>query len=186
MRAKRFRWTCPQCGSGVLIGQRPRLDATARYCLDCSKKQGVLVKRECPKLEARRAIVKERTAIKAKRERDKSAEKYIIRGEDIRVFYAKAWRAAERIEPRLRDRPALVVRYGNCQTGGRAYFWNNRILINRGSKTCPWPLRSIKNIIVHEIAHFVAYARGDCGHGDKFKAAEAELMQELGRKLSDD
>lgn len=44
-KPKRYRWNCPQCGSGKLLGKRPKKNATGRYCLDCSEKTGYLVER---------------------------------------------------------------------------------------------------------------------------------------------
>jgi hypothetical protein len=54
MATKQARWKCPQCDAGVLAPTKPRKDDVRRYCLPCSSKNGKLVQRIAPALEAKR------------------------------------------------------------------------------------------------------------------------------------
>lgn len=66
---KQARWKCPICDDGLLAPQRPRLDDVRRYCLPCSSKQGKLVERIAPAIEAQRTRRIESRKEKAKNER---------------------------------------------------------------------------------------------------------------------
>lgn len=73
------RWDCPNgLHPGVLGPVRPRMDNTVRYCLPCSERAGVLVRRVAPTLERKRKARDERAA--AKRERNR------VMRETARVF----------------------------------------------------------------------------------------------------
>ena len=51
------RWVCPTEGAShtsVLAPSRPRLDDVRRFCLECSKASGKLVRRVPPTLERER------------------------------------------------------------------------------------------------------------------------------------
>lgn len=72
-KAKKYRWNCPECGTGKLLSSRPRKNATARYCLPCSEETGYLVERVSPALERKRAQKTAQRAQRAKRERARTA-----------------------------------------------------------------------------------------------------------------
>ena len=69
MTTKQARWKCPQCGAGILAPTKPRKDDVRRYCLPCSSKNGRLVERIAPALEARREQTVEKRREKARQKR---------------------------------------------------------------------------------------------------------------------
>ncbi len=70
----RRRWVCPECNTGALGPDRPRKNATVRYCLTCSAKSKTLVERYCPAHETKRARKAEAQAATAARRAQKRAE----------------------------------------------------------------------------------------------------------------
>ncbi len=66
-KQKKTKWQCPECGKGALGSSRPRMDDIVRYCLACSKRQGKLVRRTAPALDAKRRAVAERQQAKQQR-----------------------------------------------------------------------------------------------------------------------
>lgn len=49
-----MKWRCPICHAVKLAPSRPRAEDVRRYCLGCSEKQGVLVRRVCDVQQGRR------------------------------------------------------------------------------------------------------------------------------------
>lgn len=172
------RWVCPQCGSGAILGERPRRNATGRYCLPCSAKSKTLVERTCPKLDAARARSSERARAVAEKRREREKEARLFNGVDLAAELRRVWRVAQRVEPGLarRDVPELTLRRSrtNHYTSGRTWPYR-RIHMTVGTDR-----DDMMHVLVHEVAHSVSYARGHRGHGDIFRAAEAELHAECG------
>lgn len=192
---KRYRWKCPRCGSGKLLGMRPRVNATDRFCLPCSEETGTLVERVCPVLETQREKAAAKAAEKQKQKRLREAGKYVVNGVDLRKELSRLWRIAQRIEPRLgkQSPPTLTIhRSKRWGTSGRA--WTSSFALTKGKGgavyrgprihlTCGTNLGTMLYVFAHEVAHHVATARGAwSSHGDTFKAAEAEMLQEAGIK----
>ena len=74
-RAKRRRWICPTCGVGALGPERPRKNATVRYCLDCSASSATLVERVAPAVEGARERAQSATAERDRRRRAAAARR---------------------------------------------------------------------------------------------------------------
>lgn len=175
MMAKKFRWICPECGSGKNIGARPRRNASDRFCFPCSERVGVLVERACPVLDRKRGAGIERTKAKRERKVERESARFMFHGVDIRKITKRVWRVARTIEPMRKDAPRVDVRYSQSSFGGRAWPWEHRFLINRGKKYT-LPIDATTRVIIHEIAHLIAYRRGYVKpHGDTFCGVLTEL-----------
>lgn len=164
------RWVCPLCRAGKLAPSRPRRDDVRRYCLPCSAKTGRLVEKVAPSAERERAVSATATAAKRKakastaakrRAAAKAAEKarldarFVVRSDvtgepvDLRREVGRVWRAARKVEPRLRAAaPTLVASHGG---GSYAYTAEGKIHLGRDAD---W------ETLVHEVAHFVQARRG--------------------------
>jgi hypothetical protein len=82
-KTKRVRWQCPEGKhAGELGSTRPPADATVRYCLECSRETGRLVKRVAPALEAKRdrrkEVLIERAKVRSARKREDERRKHVI------------------------------------------------------------------------------------------------------------
>jgi len=86
---KRYRWVCPQCGVGKNLGARPRANATARFCIACSERGGILVERVAPKLVARRAAGRERSKAKQQKKRQTARHGAERKGSEMKL--SKKW-----------------------------------------------------------------------------------------------
>lgn len=178
----KLRWNCPECGRGVLLGPAPRKNATARYCLPCSEKKGTLVERVSPVLERKREAARLRANERERKKLAKARAKFMVDGHDLVKELARIWTIARRLEPNLRLKPPLLTvnkrevtvdsegrRWGHY-TSGRAWRSQHRIHITAGVRAS-----EVQEVLVHEVAHFLGFARGDQGHGDTFNAALTEL-----------
>ena len=92
-----IRWVCPNGCPGVLGPERPRRDSVTRYCLPCSAKAYVLVRREpaaIVKAKAKKAAreVEIRAANAAERELRRDVERRVKaqREEEVRERCAQA------------------------------------------------------------------------------------------------
>lgn len=180
MTAKQRRWVCGECNDGVLAPSKPRRDDVRRYCLDCSKRTGKLIERTCPALDRERAAstAKRTERAKAKREtatRQRTAAKatekaklnrhfsakHPVTGEvvDARKELPKVWRAARKVEPRLRERPPELV--ASRGSGSYAYTAYGEIHL---AECAGWLT------LVHEVAHFVRAAQGNRRRDDGKRA----------------
>jgi hypothetical protein len=166
------RWVCPNCSGGLLAPSRPRKDDVRRYCLGCSKRTGRLVERTCPALERERATSREARSTRAKTQRQtvtrqkqaaaalRSAKldaRFVVRSAvepgatvDLRNEVARVWRAARKVEPRLRERPPVLV--ASAGSGSYAYTYDGEIHLGQGAD---WMT------LVHEVAHFVRARQGN-------------------------
>jgi hypothetical protein len=114
-----------------------------------------------------------------RREREQTAR--LVNGLDLQLELRRLWRVARRIEPALAvwALPELTLRRSrqHSHTSGRT--WPSRVRGRIHLTTGTLPEDTIY-VLAHEVAHSVSYARGHRGHGDIFKAAEAELLAEAG------
>lgn len=162
-RATGKRWVCPDCGSGVLAPAKPRLDDVRRYCLDCSKKTGRLVKRTCPALDRERAAASEKRAAKAKATAAKAKADRLKRrshsGVDLDAEAKRMWRAfveGGRVS-KTRALPTIDIRWrSEGYSTGRA--WPTRIVMTLGRADS---LPGVLTLLLHELAHSAA----GFGHG---------------------
>ena len=176
---KKYRWKCPTCETGRLLGPRPKKNATALYCLPCSSKKGTLVMMICPALEIRRTRGRERSVVKTKRKKTRVDAIYMVGEFDIRKMHKRVWKIAHKIEPYISLRPPrLVIKYGSdyARTLGTAHYgYRGTVMIKRGPKKNTRSVEKITAILIHEIAHFIADARGGGTHDDYFRGAMIEL-----------
>lgn len=174
---KRYRWVCPECGAGKLLGKQPPLNLTDRYCLECSKTTGMLVARTCPVLDRKRKAGRERSKARAKKKREQMAQKWVVAGINLKQELARIWRIAQRLEPALagRPRPKLAV----FQRKGR-YSSGHTYALRKIHITCGTDPADIRYVLAHEVAHSICRIRGGGCHDDIFKAAEAELLHDTG------
>lgn len=171
-----MRWVCPRCGRAKLLGPRPRRDAVGRYCLPCSERTGRLVERTCPKLEAEREARSARRAAREARTAEREASRYVVDGFDYREELLRLWKLAQKIEPRLKGRKVPLLRIERRQYGcwGLAYRDGRITLRIFSSRT----VGETRRTLVHEVAHFVGWARRAKGHDDLFQVAFNELWRE--------
>jgi hypothetical protein len=154
------------------------------------------VERVCPVHERKR----ERSAQKADKKYQKKIaeqrESYSIGDLDLRRELTRVWRIAQRLEPQLRNvkKPKLVVKkWRRARTNQRLGYATRghgslaglmtyhdpalgKIQINLFKEDST--VEGAKRVLVHEVAHHVAWARSGRGHDDIFKAAHAELSQD--------
>jgi hypothetical protein len=196
---ERHRWVCPNCGDGVLLGARPRRNATARFCLPCSKQASVLVERGCPVLKRKRAQKRDVRETKRKRQQAKARELETVSGLHVptelrkicrtltrRRVFPRGLGGGEDIELDLRirrvkkPRPARVgkemwARYVEgieTYRSGRANGF--RVVLELG---CRCPRHLVLALLLHELCHVAAPA-GE-RHGDHFATLLAEGAKEL-------
>jgi hypothetical protein len=164
-----------------------------RFCLDCSKKSGRLVERVCAANERERETARARQSTKAagarareraKREAAKAVVDAHFRGVhpvtgktvDLRRELPKIWKAARRVEPRLRERPPRLVRSTGWGSYAGTSYGEIRLGKGAGYET-----------LVHEVAHFVDLVvervavnkRGRSVHGRSFYYAMKGLVERL-------
>ena len=183
------RWTCPNCGKGVLAPERPRQNDTRRYCLDCSRQSPTLVERVCDSLEKERAAKAAKAEEKRHQAQDKARversrvflaerERWMVEGRDIRPEYRRIWRIlhGKRRLPELE-----ITRVASWGERGTAFVSTcpSRIALWLTTR-CTWA--DAQGVLVHEIVHFT---RGihlrvngrNQWHGDAFKKALAEACK---------
>lgn len=168
----RYKWICPECGMGKLLGARPRKNATARFCLPCSKRAGVLVERTSPRLEARRVLSRERRMAAQRLKVDRQRARWTVEGTDMRRLLAHVWKVARTVCRLLPKEPPVLTMRKNSWASGRAYYHQHRIhLGNNGD------LSEMTNTLLHEVAHFMAWKRDymETGHGAGFNGALIDI-----------
>jgi len=180
--ARRYRWKCPNCGAGKLLGKAPRKNATARFCLPCSEETGYLVERMCPCLEKERAEKAQKRAEKDKEKRaqatalrkaQKASEeaRWMVQGHDLRKTIrdlcklpflrnrgCKVSTTAEKAILRLK----FYSRTNSC-VSGRAHYGTpispGSIKLNTASEWArSYP--SAWSLILHELLHAIGYKHG--------------------------
>ena len=185
MAARRYRWTCPACGVGRMLGARPRKDATARFCIPCSEETGSLVGLVCPAQDRRRSDAKTKARGRAAKDRSSVRDAETFGGVHVPSEYRILWKLARKIEPTLsQSPPRLTTRSGTGYYSSGRCWWNDRyglggrayrIHITAGSYGT-----DVRFVLAHEIAHAIAAVRGGFHHDEIFRVAEAEILQDSG------
>lgn len=147
-------WVCKTCGSKERGPDRPRRNASVRYCFPCSSDTGLLVERYCPSLDRQREIKQKRKASRNSRRRAKQDQRFIVDGEDLRDRMAqlvtlRCWRAAFRSKPL----PGFTVRWSTAYPHGvsgsaRDHEW--RICLTIGVEAT---YAEAEEALIHELAH---------------------------------
>lgn len=167
----RRRWKCPRCGAGALGPQRPRKNASVRYCFPCSAKAGVLVERECPSLERQREATRQRSAAKRaaakQRSQEREARRWVFGGRDLR----KEARALCRYHGIPLPRLTLRLRKTPGTTG---HSWGGRVTMTIYAQASAGQAVAL---LAHELAHEATLQ--DHGHGDAWRAAFCGSLLDL-------
>lgn len=196
--SKRHRWQCPQCGSGVLLGSRPRKDATARFCLACSERTGTLVPRVCAALEKRRERKRDVREKKTREKRERTREAETVSGVHLPSEILRICRVLLRAKvfPRWMTDPTQleiklkIVRAKKTRSVCNPEAWQRwldqqetrangsangfGIKLNVG---CRCPAWKIEALLLHELCHVAAPASEH--HGDRFATLLVEGAREL-------
>lgn len=177
-------WACPN-GCGSKRGpERPRRNATIRYCLACSERTGSLVERVSPAAERERTEHAARRRARSERRAAAANDRQIARRTvtdgkisiDIDATWAAIWatptgrdvrRNLGRIPPLVWRRKALGL------SSGRAFPWQlgGRTVATIG----PDPADAV-GLLVHEAAHV---ACDDHHHSPEWRAMFRTLAREL-------
>lgn len=198
MPPTRHRWSCPECGSGVLLGPRPRRDATARFCLGCSQKQGTLVARVCPALEKKRDRKRDLQETRLRQQRDRKREAETVSGihipsEMLRIcrvllrakVFPQSMTLPDRIELRLQVVRARKTR-SMCQPEAWQRWIDQQETGARGSASwyhvslrvgCRCPAWKLQALLLHELCHVAAPPKEQ--HGERFATLLVEGAREL-------
>lgn len=169
MATKQARWKCPQCDAGILAPTKPRKDDVRRYCLPCSSKNGRLVERIAPALEAKREQRAESTREKVRhkrqvarrraepaklQERCDAIRERIIHAEAERIWKLMAdWHKGKPL-PRIE----LVRGRDWGRTGGHAWWSSGRIQVRIDPTQNEWRSKWTWAILAHELAHIACPA----------------------------
>jgi len=155
-KTKQVRWTCSQCGKGALGPMRPRMENVVRYCLVCSKREGVLVKRSAPSLEKRAAQSAEKAKARAKAKQAQLDAKWMHEGVDLRKVLNRAMRLSS--AKGMKRRPEFTIAHSKTKvyTTGRAS--GGRIHLTVGHDTT---INYVIGVLLHELAHEVCYYLGE-------------------------
>jgi hypothetical protein len=182
-RARRVRWACPNGCAAVLGPTKPRRDDVSRYCLPCSQREGKLVPRVAPALEAerdRRELSREDAEKKAKaRDEERSRAAHTIAGLDVREEIRKLWNssvAREFRRPRAKP-PSVKVRRAMSKPVSR-YAWASVARHAIGITDYPGiDAADVKELLAHEVAH-ILNGEGR-GHETRWKAIFRRLAFEV-------
>lgn len=198
---KMVRWRCEECGSGCLAPSRPRMDDVRRYCLDCSKQSGRLVRRISPTLEKERAKKAQAQAArrskkveaqrqvreqeKARREILKPVLTLTSEGLDVQKEARKIWGLLKE-HHRGRPMPKVIVRSERITVDSEGRTWvkpsrnTGRAYMSRGFVTLV--PRAQWETLAHEMVHMAVGSRhSDTGrrkvHDEVFYYALKDLCE---------
>lgn len=188
-------WTCPLCPSRKQGPEKPRLDATVRFCLSCSAKSDRLVKRVCLALEKKREKLKasrkasqdrkRETQKRARERKDQQADqKFLWAGADLRVLWAQM-QELPFAAALLKKTPTLKIR--QCSRPPRSqvgvcWYLDHRVQVSvwKGLR-----MALLVDTMIHELSHLVSVAQyGDedgTGHKHAFKTTYSLLIREWKR-----
>lgn len=177
MPKKRYRWTCPQCSQSKLGSTRPRSNATIRYCLTCSEKEGILVERTCPALEKIRHAKRERSKKKQVKKQSKAIEQRTFGGVDVEKEMRLQCRMLCRAgvwPKRMRKGVRLVIHKSKYKKRAHGLCYYSHITLTLGEDVHE---SEVKELIFHELTHCAC--QSDEGHGDGFRSKLVEGARAL-------
>jgi hypothetical protein len=175
--SKRYRWICPQCSTGKLLGKAPRKNATARFCIPCSESTGYLVERTCPALDRKRAQKAQSRAVKASKGRAKASatktarkateeQRWVVCGTDMRTVIKDLCKltSMRTLGCTVGVTAARIIRdaqlYSRRSTSGRAYVGSPEypgwIYLNFDYDDFP----AAWNLVQHEVLHAIGFNHG--------------------------
>lgn len=163
------RWTCPDCGRGALGVERPKKNASVRYCFPCSEKTGLLVERRCFALEKKREAKRDRAAARAERQRDRERarekERWTFGAYDLRMEAQVLCKHLDIPAPEL----VLRERKNGEHVSGHSQGGKVVLTIPAGAKPA-----SALMLLCHELAH-EARPRGE-HHTDGWRSVYVNLV----------
>jgi hypothetical protein len=186
---RNVRWICPTEGAdhaAVLAPSKPRNDDVRRYCLECSRATGRLVRRVPPALdkarEAKRAKAEARKQARLARRMQRAAAYYTVAGinlmEEMRRFLKL---------PVFKGTPLLVSRFGRSKMREPTLVIRRRTLKPRRfgcAQYARWRIiiadypgideHCVRDTLLHELCHLACppfFMGKDKGkhHGVKWK-----------------
>lgn len=189
-------WKCPQCQSQVRGPQRPRKNATCRFCLTCSARSKYLVERTCPvqdkKRDKRRAAQKAKDQKKAQKNRE--AKDAILAAVPAGLYEPLPPRCNDYLYQRAAEfwaspvlkahhdggpAPLVTIRWSRTRPGttGHCYncgFRNASVTITVGA---PRQRFDVESTLLHELVH--AALPPSTSHKMAFRQAFSEALEEL-------
>ena len=201
------KWTCPKCNTAKLGPERPKKNASVRFCLACSADSPMLVERVCLSLEAERAKREERAKEKAKKKRERKAAKrearWVVDGLDIQRETKRYWLALHRTILDFGWGMYLPSREGNKRhldhararvpgvqlfrrkrdrkaARGHASYWGREVHLSIGTDA---DRAATAELLLHELCHIALprTKRGDKAHGHSVEFCE--LLEETAHRL---
>lgn len=191
-------WSCTLCPSRKQGPERPRANATVRFCLHCSAKSDTLVPRVCEALEKRRAKreeTKKAAQLRRKAAQKRAQERAVQKkaelaeqrcwwlGTDLRVLWAQMLALPFAVaELEGTKTPEMKIRWCSREPASRwgvAFWWRQQIQVSiwKGLE-----LPHLTDTMLHELAHLIAvarYGRNDGqGHQHSFKRTYTTLIHE--------
>jgi hypothetical protein len=192
---------CPNGCPGVRAPERMRRDDVRRYCLDCSKRTGRLVKRDSPVLERRRAASVEHSQKKAATKRraatrarvtaaERTDARYTVGDFDMRDALARMQRLSvfDHTHASHTWGPIdfTLSRSTQAKYVGRARYWERKITCTM-SRDNPDAAKALE-LLLHEVCHIAVNTpdhhlpngrrRRDV-HGDAFKRMLIDAAEEM-------
>ena len=163
-KPKQIKWVCPLCNKGVLASSKPRMNDVRRYCLPCSKKEGVLINRTAPSLERKRAT--RTTATKNKQARKRATisknnapakEQQRIDAQRVKIIEKEAARIWKLMTPYHNGKPLPTINIVRAQNRGRQYghaaYLRNTIQVNVDKDQSAYRSKRVWEVLAHELAH---------------------------------
>jgi hypothetical protein len=184
-------WKCPICGRQGRGPVRPRRNATVRYCLPCSAKEGTLVERTAPALEAKRTARQERAKTRQSERKARQKARVVaaltVGDLDLVAELARLWRLptirearelSDPVAPTLPQRartPRLEIRRSATKpyTSGRAWVHSGRIVLTVAVN--PDPIE-VAVVLLHEVVHCALPSSEH--HGSRFWSYFAQAAEE--------
>lgn len=163
-KPKQVRWVCPLCNTGALAPSKPRMNDVRRYCLTCSKKEGVLIQRIAPSLERKRATSKEATKKKQANKRASISKKNApakaqqrIDAQRMKMIEKEAQVIWKLMTPYHNGKPLPTINIVRAQNRGRqrghAAYWRNSIQVNVDKDQSVSRSNRVWRVLAHELAH---------------------------------
>lgn len=163
-KPKQVKWVCPLCNKGALAPSKPRMKDVRRYCLPCSKKEGVLIERTAPSLERKRAAKTQTTKKKQASKRATVAKKKApikaqerIDAQRVKMINKEAERIWRLMTPYHNGKPLPKINIVRAQNRGRqhgfAEYYRNSIQVNVDKDQSKSRSKRVWEVLAHELAH---------------------------------
>lgn len=169
---KRYRWICPVCKNGKLATSRPRKNATVRYCLSCSEKDGVLIERTCPTLDKVRHAKQERSKKKLTKQKEKEIQARTFDGVNVDKevkLQCKILCRAHVWPSWMKNGVRVNIHKSKYRKRARGLSYHSHITLTLGDDVSA---HTLKELIFHELTHCACNV-GE-GHGDAFRSRLVE------------